>query len=164
MSDTNQMAVVPDEGPLPIRKQPFDDPYFDLTAMIDLVFMMNIFFLVTSIASAISELDLPPARHVHAAELEKAIIVSIVSAGDGVPPTVRLEDASGAQTLPAGSQQEERIRAAIEAGMADGSKSLLLIKAERAILHRDVARIASVAAGFQGLKLNLAVLEFDTGP
>ncbi len=76
--------------------------------MIDLVFMMNIFFLVTSIASAISELDLPPARHVHAADLEKAIIVSIVSAGDRVPPTVRLEDAAGSQTLPAGSQQEER--------------------------------------------------------
>src|SRR5688572_17179233 len=161
MSQNDQMATVPDEGPLPIRKQKFEDAHFDMTAMIDLVFMMNIFFLVTSIASSMADLDLPPARHVKAAELDKAIIVSIVSTGDGQPPLMRLEDGGKGETLPDGSEQESRLAEAIEAGVT-GGKSVLLIKAERGVLHRDVARVAGLAAVHEGLKLNLAVLEYDS--
>ena len=49
-----------------------EEARFDITAMIDLVFMMNIFFLVTTVAAALAELDLPPARHAVAAELDDA--------------------------------------------------------------------------------------------
>jgi biopolymer transport protein ExbD len=162
MSESNQMANVPDDGPLPIRKQKFEDANFDMTAMIDLVFMMNIFFLVTSIASSMADLDLPPAKHVKAAEMDKAVVVSIVSAGDGQPPVVRLEDGGAGEALPEGSDQDARLAEAIEAGVSAG-KSVLLIKAERGILHRDVARVAGLAAAHEGLKLNLAVLEYDSG-
>lgn len=161
MSEYNQMATVPDDGPLLIRKQPFEEANFDMTAMIDLVFMMNIFFLVTSIASSMADLDLPPAKHVKAADLDKAIIVSIASTGEGQPPLVRLEDGEDGETLPDGSEQETRLAAAIEAGVT-GGKTVLLIKAERGILHRDVARVAGLAAAHEGLKLNLAVLEYDS--
>jgi biopolymer transport protein ExbD len=156
MSQTDQLATVPDEGTLPIRKQKFDDPYFDLTAMIDLVFMMNIFFLVTSLASSMAEVDLPPAQHAKAADMDKAIIVTILG---GKPPTVYLNDSDGG-ALPEGKEQEQRIQAAIEAGM-DAGKNILLIKAEKGVLHRDVARVANLAAAHEGLQLNLAVLEFD---
>ena len=161
MSDNNQMAAVPDEGPLPIRKQKFEEAHFDITAMIDLVFMMNIFFLVTSIASSMADLDLAPAKHVRAAELDKSIVVSIISTGVGKPPLVQLETENGTETLPEGSEQDARLEEAIEAGFNQG-KSVLLIKAERGILHRDVAHIAGKAAAHEGLKINLAVLEFDT--
>ena len=36
---------------------------FDITAMIDLVFMMNIYFLVTFIGAAMQEVNLPAADH-----------------------------------------------------------------------------------------------------
>lgn len=160
MSQNDQMATVPDDGPLPIRKQKFDEAHFDITAMIDLVFMMNIFFLVTSIASSMADLDLPPAKHVRAADLDKAIVISIVSTGEGKPPLVQLEAESGTETLPEGSEQDARLTEAIEAGVSAG-KTVLLIKAERGILHRDVAHVASKAAAHEGLKINLAVLEFD---
>jgi biopolymer transport protein ExbD len=157
----DQMATVPDDGPLPIRKQKFDEAHFDITAMIDLVFMMNIFFLVTSIASSMADLDLPPAKHVKAADLDRAVVVSIVDAGDGQPALVRLEDGGAGELMPEGSEQDAKLDAALEAGMSAG-KNVLLIKAERGILHRDVARVAALAANHEGMKLNLAVLEYDS--
>lgn len=162
-SENDPLAAVPDDGPLPIRKQPFEAPHFDITAMIDLVFMMNIFFLVTSIASTMAEIDLAPAKHVKASDLDKAIVVSIISAGEGAPPIVQLEKDGESETLPEGNEQEEQITAAIEAGLLAG-KNILLIKAERSILHRDVNRVATLAAGHEGLRLNLAVLEYDSEP
>lgn len=161
MSANDPLAAVPDDGPLPIRKQPFEAPHFDITAMIDLVFMMNIFFLVTSIASTMADLDLPPAKHVKAAETDKAIVVSIASTGESSPPIVTLVKDGESEILPEGSEQEDKITAAIEAGMTAG-KNVLLIKAERGVLHRDVNRVAMLAGGHEGLRLNLAVLEFDT--
>lgn len=159
MSETNQLATVPDDGPLPIRKQKFEEAHFDITAMIDLVFMMNIFFLVTSLATSMSEIDLPPAQHAKGADMDKSIVVTILA---GKPPSVFLGDSKG-DPLPEGKEQEQQIQAAIEAGMtdADAPKTILLIKAEKGVLHRDVARVANLAAAHEGLKLNLAVLEFD---
>ena len=152
----NQLAAVPDDGPLPIRKQKFEEPSFDITAMIDLVFMMNIFFLVTSLATSMSEVDLPPAQHAKGADMEKSIVVTILA---GKPVAVYLGEGKS-DALPEGKDQEQQIQAAIEAGM-DAGKSILLIKAEKGVLHRDVARVAILAAAHEGLQLNLAVLEFD---
>ena len=47
-----------------------EPPEFDITAMVDLVFMMNIYFLVTFITVAMSELSLPAAKHVAALDPE----------------------------------------------------------------------------------------------
>ena len=63
-----------DAGPSPVSNAPpsafaesvlvpskplVDDARFDVTAMVDLVFMMNIFFLVTWVDMALAEIDLP---------------------------------------------------------------------------------------------------------
>ena len=51
-----------EDNPLVKRRPIHDEAKFDITAMIDLVFMMNIFFLVTSVTAALAEIDLPAAR------------------------------------------------------------------------------------------------------
>ena len=48
-----------DDDMLVPRKSLADDARFDVTAMVDLVFMMNIFFLVTWAEMARAEIDLP---------------------------------------------------------------------------------------------------------
>ena len=52
-----------EENVLVPHKPLVDDARFDVTAMVDLVFMMNIFFLVTWVETALAEIDLPTARH-----------------------------------------------------------------------------------------------------
>jgi biopolymer transport protein ExbD len=160
MAAPSSIDSVPDDGPLMGKKRLTDDYVFDITAMIDLVFMMNIFFLVTSIADSMSQIDLPLAEHPRAAEVDTCLMVTIKSQGENRPAAVYVGEGSEEQLLPEGKEQEKQLRELVETAMESGKKTLL-IKAERRVLHRDVSRVASVAAVLEGVKLNLAVLEFE---
>ena len=167
MSSHDPLAAVPDEGvPLP-QKPVYAEAHFDITAMIDLVFMMNIFFLVTSITDSLSEVDLPVAKHVKGADKEKAILVTMMLPEPGKPAVVYLGE-SQSTPLPEGKEQKQMIEEYINVrtkeliGAGKNKKDiLLLIKAEKGVLHRDVARVSNIAATIEGLQLYLAVLEID---
>jgi biopolymer transport protein ExbD len=143
-----------DEDTLVPRKQLVDDARFDVTAMVDLVFMMNIFFLVTWAEMARAEIDLPKARHCTAAERDRSVVFTIVK---GSPATVFLGDGTGSGQLGA-NEIDQKVTAAVEEGVRN-DKNIVLIKAERDVLLRDVARIATVATAVKGTKLMLAVIE-----
>lgn len=145
-----------DEGLLVARRSIVDDARFDVTAMVDLVFMMNIFFLVSWIGAALAEIDLPAARHCTAADGDTSVIVTMTD-NAGQTPSVYLGDARpGSELNP--SRVEEEITAAAEAGQREG-KVTVLIKAEKNVKLRDVARIARAATIAKSMKLNLAVME-----
>src|SRR5512137_2171444 len=77
-----------DEDTLVPRMALVDDARFDVTAMVDLVFMMNIFFLVTWAEMARAEIDLPTAKHCAAAERSRSLVFTIMKGpafylGDG---------------------------------------------------------------------------------
>jgi hypothetical protein len=57
-------------------------------------------------------------------------------------------------------RQEERIRAAVERGLAEGKHDVLL-KAERSMRLGDLFRISSAASSVEGVKLSVAVMEKD---
>ena len=61
------ISVRPASDELIARRPDSEPPEFDITAMVDLVFMMNIYFLVTFVTVALGELNLPAAKHVHRA-------------------------------------------------------------------------------------------------
>ena len=147
-----------DDNPLVQRRPMHDEAKFDITAMIDLVFMMNIFFLVTSVTAALAEIDLPDgqalcrlrSRHVgldhdHApASIAGRASVDRrrprrASAGRG--RSERAQDPRGGRGGSAGQQK-------------DG-----LIKAEKNVQLRDVSRIGAVAVSVPGIELKLAVIE-----
>ena len=69
----------PDE--LISRGEHHDDAEFDITAMIDLVFLMNLYFLVTFITAALGELELPTANHCAALDGEK-LFLNFLSLGN----------------------------------------------------------------------------------
>lgn len=144
--------------PLIARKPFTESSEIDMTAMIDLVFMMNIFFLVTTLTQTLAEVDLPVAKRAVAADLEKSVIITLIAAG---PRQAAVYLGDGAKGQPLTDQmQDQAIREAVEQGFAQG-KNTVLIKAEKAVLHRDVNRVATVAASVEGVKLNLAVAERD---
>jgi biopolymer transport protein ExbD len=132
-----------------------EEARFDITAMIDLVFMMNIFFLVTTVAAALAELDLPPARHAVAADLDASVVVSVV--GGGSAPLVYLGDGAVGQPLRSVEEQERSVRAQAQAGVAAG-KPTVLLKAEKGVLMRDIVRLSN-AASVEGARVHLAVIE-----
>jgi biopolymer transport protein ExbD len=138
------------------RRPETETPEFDITAMVDLVFMMNIYFLVTFVTVALSELNLPHAARVSALDAESAVIVHVVPTLDGKSVTVAFGEKKDDQIGDV-SLQEKRIQDAVEQGRAAG-KTEVLLKAEKKVRLTDLFRIA-MAASADGMRLNVAVLE-----
>jgi biopolymer transport protein ExbD len=154
-----QKSVTPksfESSQLMPKRSVHDDAHFDVTPMVDLVFMMNIYFLVSWLTAAMAEVDLPAAQHCSATNLDEAVVVTIkfeenhrlaYYVGD-----VRPE----AEVKPADIEQ----RLTSEVSQSYHQINSVLIKAERNVQLRDVVRVATAAAAaVKGSKLNLAVLE-----
>jgi biopolymer transport protein ExbD len=142
------------------RRPDSEMPEFDITAMVDLVFMMNIYFLVTFVTVAMGELNLPAATHVTALDADSAVILTVTRTLDGKSVAVYVGDGTKGEAITDLAQQERRIQAAVEQGVAEGKKSVLL-KAEKKVRLADLFRVAT-AASVEGTKLNVAVMERDT--
>jgi biopolymer transport protein ExbD len=141
-----------------IARQPHKEPpEFDITAMVDLVFMMNIYFLVTFVTVAMTEIDLPAATHAAPLDGDSAVVLT-VTGGSGSPVVVFLGDTQSGEPLRDAESQETRIRAAVEQGLAEG-KTEVLLKAEKNLRLGELFRISSAASGVEGMKLNVAVME-----
>ncbi len=144
-----------DEEMLVPKKSLVDDARFDVTAMVDLVFMMNIFFLVTWAEMARAEIALPTARHCAAAEKDKSIVFTIVAVKG--TPAFYIGDGTSGRQLSTG-EIDQRVTTAVEEGLRE-DRDIVLIKAEKDVLLRDVVHVASVATAVKGTKLMLAVIE-----
>jgi biopolymer transport protein ExbD len=154
----SQSASLLGDDPLFPRKPIHDEAKFDITAMIDLVFMMNIFFLVTTVTAALAEIDLPSAKHCAPADRDNAVLITIMASPDQGTGRVYIGDAGEGKPLPEGEGEERAIREAVQAGVRS-DKKIVLIKAERHVRLRDVSRIGSVAVSIPGTELKLAVIE-----
>lgn len=151
-------SSVLDDNPLIPRRPSHDEARFDITAMIDLVFMMNIFFLVTTVTAALAEIDLPVARHCAPADRDNSVLFTILAAADRGPGQVFVGDAHEGNPLTDPEAQERAVREAVEAGVRS-NKSTILIKAEKSVRLSDVARIGGIAVSVPGTELKLAVVE-----
>jgi biopolymer transport protein ExbD len=154
----SESASLLGDDPLFPRKSMHDEAKFDITAMIDLVFMMNIFFLVTTVTAALAEIDLPSAKHCAPADRDNAVMITIMAPVDQGPSLVYLGDAGEGRPLPEGDAEERAIKDAVQAGVR-ADKKIVLIKAERNVRLRDVSRIGSLAVSVPGTELKLAVIE-----
>jgi biopolymer transport protein ExbD len=139
------------------RRSKHVDPEFDITAMVDLVFMMNIYFLVTFVLVAGAGVNLPSAVHCAALDAETAVIITVQRGPDGKSAAVYLADDAKGTPLRDVAEQEKGIQQLVEQGSARG-KTAVLLKAERNVRLGDVYRIASTATA-EGMSLHVAVLE-----
>src|SRR5262245_36678913 len=141
------------------RKPYQETPEFDITAMVDLVFLMNLYFLVTFITVALAEINLPTASHCEPLLSDDAVILTVLGSLDGKSVTVTIGEKDTAVTISSPDEQPERIAAAVEQGVAAG-KDKVLIKAEKKVRLGDLYRIATAASN-EGVTLHLAVMESE---
>ena len=143
-----------------IARNPLEDgAEFDITAMIDLVFMMNIYFLVTFLTAAMGEINLPSATHVAPLDADTAVALTVLGSLDGESIIVHLGDSADGEEIRDADAQEERIRQWVEQGVQEG-KTAVLIKAEKKVRLRHLFRVSSAAA-VEGVKLHVSVMEKD---
>ena len=70
-----------DEKPFVLPKQDLDDSEMDITPMIDITFLLLIFFLVASKMDESADVDLPPAHHGKAVVNQQAVNLIVKKAG-----------------------------------------------------------------------------------
>ena len=143
------------------RKRVWIDPELDITSMIDLTFLLLIFFLVTSVPDVQEALELPPARHGVPVDPRTALAITLVDDGGRAEPRVLVSRNRQGTPLAGTPQQQEstlvdEVRRAVDAG-----RPAVLLQAERGVAHRHVARIAAAVSRVEGAKLHLAVLEIE---
>jgi len=150
-----------EEGPVLARRPVSDTAEMDITPMIDITFLLLIFFLVCSTASVQSAVELPPARQGTGVSDRTSVVLTVAERGSPGPALVYLADGRKGKPLP----DDEDLRAAeiaqaVEQGVQSG-KSTVLIKAEKGVKHGDVWRVEQAVGRVEGVKLYVAVLEIE---
>lgn len=138
------------------------DAEMDFTPMIDMVFLLLIFFLVASKIDQATSVKLPPARHGVAIAQENAIIV-IVKKGSGNSVIVSRRDGTAFSTDL--ETQEAEIGTYVEAGLSgsppfERPMDTIILKAEGNVREGDVHRVAQAIGRVTDTPLlNYAVVE-----
>jgi len=150
-----------DDGNWGLSRRRLADAEMDIAPMIDVTFLLLIFFLVSSTHDAAARVELPPARYGVGVGADSTVVVTIAVADSSDRATIFLADGTVGDPLPDDANlQAKRIAQAVREGLSLG-KSKVLIKAERGVKHRDVSRVAAAAAEGGEVSLHLAVLEIE---
>lgn len=143
------------------QRRPLSDSEMDITPMIDMVFLLLIFFLVASKIDQATSVKLPPARRALAVAQETAIIVLVKQGAENV--VVARRDGSPFSSDP--TTQEAEIGAYVEAGLTgsppfERPMDSIIIKAEGSVREGEVARVAQAIGRVTDTPLlNYAVVE-----
>ena len=141
-----------------------EDVEMDITPMIDVTFLLLIFFLVSSKMSAERAVALPEARAGMPVSAKNSVILVVTKAG---PDSINVGDGR-AETFPSDLvAQEERIVEYVKdsiagtGGAGGGPKMYVLLKAEKGIKHKEVSRVAQAVARAEIPNLYIAVKHED---
>lgn len=150
-----------EDPPIAIRSRATEDFEMDITPMIDITFLLLIFFLVCSTPDQQTAIDLAKARHGKGVAQRESVILTI-SDERSAPAPVYLADGMQGEALPDDvEEQGNLIVEAVERGRRDLGSDNVIIKADRNVAHRDVARVIKAVSRVPGAKIFLAVLEAD---
>ncbi|MFO0944767.1 MAG: biopolymer transporter ExbD [Planctomycetota bacterium] len=136
------------------RSRDEGDQDIDLTSAIDVVFLLLIFFVLTSAIAVQSKIAIPPARHGKGVDPTKSTIVTLLAPRrKGEDSRILLGDRSDGP-----NNSLEEVEREIEKGIA-GGKTQVIIQAERTVPHRDVLEVARIVGAKDHGVLYIAVQE-----
>jgi biopolymer transport protein ExbD len=142
------------------RQNPQEEE-MDITPMIDMTFLLLIYFLVAAQPDQNTSVDLPKALNGSTVAQLEAVVFTVgqgglnsapVYLGDGMHPEAILPD------LP--EERDSQIRSAVEKGMRGGHNDVV-VKADKGVLYREVDRVVKSVSKIEGVSIHLAVLETD---
>jgi biopolymer transport protein ExbD len=147
-----------DSEPLLKQRRMPDDAEIDMTPMIDCVFLLNIFFILTYIPDPASAVNPPPSSTGVAIDPRRAVVVTIAEGPTGAAVVYLGEDKKGAPLPDDENSQREALLQYLQAGASEG-KTYYLIKADRAVKGGDLSRVVGVVSEVEGLTPHFAVME-----
>ncbi len=138
-------------------RQRSTDDELDITPMIDITFLLLIFFLVSSKLNAEQAVDLPKARH-GGVVVGKESVILIMRRGTG--DQAEVDRADGGPFSRELEQQNEEIALYVQQGL-DAGKKHVIIRAEGSVRHGEVVRVSAAISESmeEGQVINIAVME-----
>jgi biopolymer transport protein ExbD len=166
MADSIEHLVEPEADDEVRFRRPVEDAEMDITPMIDIVFLLLIFFIVAGQLDRQNPIDLPTARHGKGVDIKSSAIISVglgtsehanVFLADGMRDDARIESQDP-------DEQQEAIVEYLQQEIDRSSKSQVLIKAEKGVKYGEIARVSKAVAAVRdaaGNQLYFAVLEVE---
>ena len=149
-----------EELPISISNRKREEGDLDITPMIDITFLLLIFFLVSSKMDQDAAVDLPPAKNGMGVVNNQSVMLILRKGQD----RRALISNGGGREFPLSSgleSQEDEITQYVQKEINDGDKFSIIIKAEKEVSHGEVARVTKAAgkAANDSIQLHLAVME-----
>ncbi|MFV1965225.1 MAG: ExbD/TolR family protein [Pirellulaceae bacterium] len=162
----DDIADSEDVGESIMPRRQLEDTEMDITPMIDITFLLLIFFLVASKIDGAGDVSLPPAKYGVPVPSKNAVVLTIDAADPDSPPKVYKGNATAESEMIDSSDlkaMEDEIEAYVAEEMArDSQKQFVLIKAAETAKHRDVSRVARAVSRVEEVQqLHVAVLEVN---
>ncbi len=158
-SPTESLHEAPDMAPRKPRSDSEDE--MDITPMIDVTFLLLIFFIVASTPDQQTAIDLPTASRGSPVEQLYSTLLTIGDGGvDGAPVYAADGKIEAARLSDDPKEQEGKIIELIEKGLQEG-KTNVVIKADKSVAFRDAWQVTKYASKVGGIQIAYAILEQD---
>jgi len=153
---SSNLDDMPEQVDLPAR--PAMDDEMDITPMIDLTFLLLIFFILTSKMTGEKSYDLPRAKH-GSTVVTKSCVSILVSRGSGESPVVAKADGTLFSDDP--EQQTAEIAEYVQLELESGRKTEVLIRAEGNVTAGQLNKVKQAIGEVigEGKNINIAVAE-----
>ena len=122
--------------------------------MIDVVFLLLIFFMVTSTMQASSDLEIPAAKHGVGLESDKTTVIIVRNpVSEGALPVIVLENGNEVSLEEVTSEVQQQMQKNI---------SQVIIKADGRVTHGFVQEVIRAVTQVEGVGYSLAVRDKKT--
>lgn len=149
-----------EDAPILERRPVRDEAELDITPMIDVTFLLLIFFIVASVPDPNSAVNLPPARYGSSVSKNSSFTVTLSDTGNNSVDVFLAEGKKGDPLPKDEDAQTEAIREAVSMAVQEG-KSSVIVKADKGVAYHDVSRVAAAVGLVDGVSLHFAVLESE---
>lgn len=139
-----------------LRRKVVEENEMDITPMIDITFLLLIFFVVTNKPDDKTKVALPAAKYGVVLSEKQAVILSVVNMQDELPKVYKGKAVEEKARILATSalEQDEQISEYVHDEIAKyPDRQSVLIQADKALKSRDVQRIARAACRTDEVKL-----------
>ena len=134
------------------KKKKAEEADLDITPMIDVTFLLLIFFMVVSKMDPQKQANVPPAVHGAGVDANAATIVSVIADPGGGPARVVLGDGPDGEDAPS----MELVKRYVQTGLQDG-KEICIVKADRDVNEGAVQDVLKAVGEVEGLKYAVGV-------
>ncbi|MEZ6044769.1 MAG: biopolymer transporter ExbD [Planctomycetaceae bacterium] len=137
------------------KKKKKEEADLDITPMIDVTFLLLIFFMVTSTMQESSNIHPPGARHGEGTNKEDSVIISIAAPSTPTEdPEIKLGDKPNSPIIALG-QVEAEVRAGVAAlGLQEPN---VIVKADRDVPHGFVQQVLREINRLENVRFHIGV-------